>query len=172
MIGGSKVLVLLGRLRQEWPSQLNEFTLESVTSVHEAAALLVQERHKQLLVDPAVLTKRDVEFLGIVARRCGRISPILLLPVGEVPIEKTREWEAIGHGALCWKDAAAALLSPPTEKIEPKADNHTHINGNTFAVNGNAEKTVTKQVSNRYDEVEAERLVSDEELQALLGIES
>ena len=174
------VLVLLGRMRQDWPQPLAYFLadgqliIETVANVHEAAVSLVAERQREgrivrgLLVDPAVLAKRDVESLGVVLRRMA--VPILLLPVGDVSAEQAREREAVGYGALCWKDAAAALPSLLTEKIKSEPDNCAHVNGSTSAAHESAVKTVTVHVPIRYDKLEPERLVSDAELQALLGI--
>ncbi|MCL2645810.1 MAG: hypothetical protein FWD61_02265 [Phycisphaerales bacterium] len=169
---GSNVLVLLGRMRRDWPQPLanllakgesgeGELVIEAVASMHEAAVSLVRERRGQtvrgLLIDPAVLTKRDVASLGLVSRR---VAMMLLLPVGDVPVEKTREREAMGCGALCWGEAAGVLRS----LVGSGADNHVCANEGTFAA-----KTLTNQASTRYDEVGSERLVSDEELHMLLG---
>jgi len=176
------MLVLLGRLRRDWPQPLadlltrrerGQLTIEAVASVHEVAVSLVQKQTvRGLLVDPAVLTKRDVESLALISRRMG--VKMLLLPVSDVPVEQERAHEAISHGALCWEDAAVLLSLP---------DNHAPINGNIqspptpsaravgLSIFGNAPaaKTVTINTSTRYDEMRSDPLVTDEELQALLG---
>jgi len=161
---GSNVFVLFGRMWQDWPQPLADLlvngrlTIEAAASVHEVAALLVQQPIRGLLVDPATLAKRDVETLGLVAKRVG--IKMLLLPVGDVPMEQERASQAVGCGAMCWEDAARMLSS----LMEPKPDNHNYVNESAFTA-----KTVTPQPSTRYDEPESECLVSDEELQVLLG---
>jgi len=157
----SCVFVLLGRPRQNWPQPLpywltEGLILEPVTSVHEAAVAIIEKNIHTLLVDPAVLTKRDVELLALLLRRTA--IKILILPPTDVPVEQARAQELITHGALSWQDAATAFLEKP--------DNPPYTNRSTPT----DKKVVTVPVLTRYDETESERLVSDAELHALLGI--
>jgi len=160
----SSVFVLLGHPRQNWPQPLTywlsdgQLILDPVASVHEAAVAIVEKNIHTLLVDPAILTRRDVELLALLLRRTA--IKILILPPADVPVEQTRAQELATHGALSWQDAATAF---PT--LLEKPDNPANTNGTTPTT----KKVVTIPIPTCYDETESERLVSAAELHTLLG---
>ena len=168
--GGRNIFVLLGPMRERWPEPLGALVadswvhIEAIRSVHEIAARLRGGDSRRgevrgLLIDPAVLMKRDVAALRMMMRYVQ--LPMFLLPMtqGASPVAKE-------VGAMAWEVASGTIeaLAVREDREEDEADNEMGAKAR-----GPAGNPMSEEVMARYDEFGGGPIVSEAEIQALLG---
>jgi hypothetical protein len=201
------VFVVLGPGRALWPEPLQglvergQIRMEAAGSVHEAAGRVAGGAEvRGVLIDPAVLTKRDVAALGVMGRFvASRQISMVMLPLTADASPRARDlagamrWEE-GAGvleALAMRGAAAGRVEEAmtdkqvqeayediggTPMPRAMADNGLNGSGTMDEDIGGTpmpragENSVTGDVAARYDDFGNQPLVSEEEMQALLGM--
>jgi len=167
--------ILLGPDRGRWPEplgtsvDLGECVIESTLHLHDVAARLAMPRRfpiRAVLLDPTVLTARDLQLLATIRRHIS--LPVIMLPVTADASPAIRH--AISLGIAEWEEAlpffAGITHEPPASGASetPETDNSILVSTETTA-----ENSVTSEVEARYDDFGTQALLTDQEMRALLG---
>ncbi|HUO08805.1 MAG TPA: hypothetical protein VM008_10930 [Phycisphaerae bacterium] len=164
------VVLLLGPAHSRYPEplataiELGDFEFHRAASVHEAAAALsaLRSHNPILILDPAILTRADVDMLQVIKRHLA--TPMVFLPMTPAASPAVRQavnlalnWDAANKFFTEDRNNAAAHPQP-----DSRTDNIEAASAETLL-----ENSITSAINPRYDEQQP--VLTEEEMRALLG---